>query len=337
MIGFYLHHHGSGHRVRGTLLARALDRPVTGLGTGGAPDGWPGDWVELGRDDDGAVVDPTAGGTVHWAPAGHAGLRARMGAVSSWVAGADPALLVVDVSVEVALLARLHGVRCVVTAMPGDRSDRPHRLGYDLAEALLAPWPEAAHPAEATGWPAAWTAKTWHVGGISRFTGRDPGRPDTVPAPTGRRALMLLGGGGTDLDGSGIAALRAATPGWDWVVRGGPEGPSPDLWSDLLAADVVVVHAGQNAVADVAAARRPAVVVAQDRPHGEQRATVAALDRLGIGVPLPQWPAPEAWPGLLDQARERGGQAWARWDAGGGAVRAARLLSGLADRAGGGS
>lgn len=36
----------------------------------------------------------------------------------------------------------------------GDRSDAPHRLCYDLADRLLAPWPAIENP----GWPSHWLA-----------------------------------------------------------------------------------------------------------------------------------------------------------------------------------
>ena len=123
---------------------------------------------------------------------------------------------------------------------------------------------------------------------------------------------------------------RAATPGWHWVERG-PDSPSPDLWSDLAAADVVITHGGQNAVAEVAAARRPAVVVAQPRPFDEQVATARAVDRLGAAVGLDAWPEATTWPTLLDRALRRGGDGWRVWSTGHGAESAASRLDALAD------
>ena len=51
--------------------------------------------------------------------------------------------MVVDVSVEVAILVRLLGVPVVVMAMPGDRIDAPHDLVYQAADHILAAWPES--------------------------------------------------------------------------------------------------------------------------------------------------------------------------------------------------
>ena len=49
---------------------------------------------------------------------------------------------VIDVSVEVATLLRLLGVPVVVVAMPGERVDAPHTLVYQLADHILAAWPQ---------------------------------------------------------------------------------------------------------------------------------------------------------------------------------------------------
>jgi UDP-N-acetylglucosamine:LPS N-acetylglucosamine transferase len=102
-----------------------------------------------------------------------------------------------------------------------------------------------------------------------------------------------------------------------------------DVWTALLDADVVVCHGGQNAVAEVAAARRPAVVIAQPRPYQEQAATAAALDRLGIATGLHRWPEGSDWPGLLERALERGGSGWKAWSTGHAARDVAAFLEKL--------
>ena len=357
MIGYYLHHHGSGHARRATAVASHLRHEVVGLGSGGRPEGWPGEWVELARDDhpavDAGAADVEADGVFHWVPRHHAGLLARHRQVLDWLDRARPSLVVVDVSVEITTLVRLSGTPVVVGAMPGRRTDRPHTLAHDLAEAILAPWPAGAHPD--AGWPDAWLAKTWHVGGISALPpaaedgGDGDGDGDGVAGAGGaeiehggavatepdveRRVLVLWGAGGADLDRATLAAARAATPGWRWEVRGGGHPLSPDLVQDLRDADVVVCHAGQGSVADVALLRRPAVVLAQPRPFEEQEATARALDRLGLAVTDRGWPAAERWPDLLERAHRLGGERWALWG-GDGATTAAAHLDALADRLG---
>ena len=331
MIGYYAHHHGAGHLTRMQSIAAALDEPVWGLSSSPAPAGWVSGWTQLARDDDpdaaelARSADPTAHGVLHWVPRGHHGLAQRSAQLTAWAARNQPRALVIDVSVEVALLARLCGVPTVVVAMPGRRTDRVHRLAYDSADALLAPWPRGTHDSD---WPREWTDKAYFVGGISRFDHLIARSTVPRPAPpiAGGTAVVLWGAGGRTTTGAELEAARAATPSWTWVERS-PEVPSTrELWDDLQGADIVVTHAGQNAVAEVAAARRPAVVVAQPRPFDEQVATAQRIEDLEIAVGLRAWPRSEDWPALLELALLRGGNGWERWSTGRGAAQAAAHL-----------
>ena len=243
---------------------------ITGLSTHRGPTGWAGEWIEL--DDDagaGPEANPGASGRLHYAPYAHDGLRSRMATLATWIADARPDALVVDVSVEVALLARLHGVPVLTMAQPGRRQDTAHTLGYAISDQILAPWPAAATQI----WHAdsgAVAGKVHYLGAISRFpVVREP------LAPTPGSVLVLNGAGGRQLTRE-VDLARAATPAWDWVHLGGPDGPWLDNpWPLLQTASVVVSHCGQSAVADISAARRPAVLIPQARPFREQ-ATAAA-------------------------------------------------------------
>ncbi|HWO64260.1 MAG TPA: glycosyltransferase, partial [Umezawaea sp.] len=284
MIAYYVHHHGSGHVHRATSIAHHLGEDVIGISSLDAPTRWPGRWTTLPGDAHGVDAthdDVTAGATLHWAPRHHAGLRERMAMVSADLSSGSVRLLVADVSVEIALLARLHGVPVVVVAQPGHRTDRAHRTAYDLAEAIIAPWPRQP----ASDWPREWLAKTAHVGAFSRFDGRP-----TCPATARRNVLVLWGAGGLAVSETQLHAAATATPEWHWHIAGPPAsgtapGPHPpnlhhhgwvdDPWPLLGDAGVVITHAGQNALAEVAAARRPAVVIPQPRPFDEQHATAA--------------------------------------------------------------
>ncbi|MEJ8281681.1 glycosyltransferase [Pseudonocardia spirodelae] len=336
-VVYYVHHHGSGHAHRAAAIAAHLRTPVVGAGSRPAPAGWPGPWHELAPDTGGTGggdPDVTAGGTLHWVPRHHDGLRARAAAVSALLAAGPARLLVADVSVEMAVLARLHGVPVAVVAQPGDRGDRAHRTAYDLAEVLLVPWPRTP----ARPWRTELAARTVHLGGLSRFDGRR-----AAPPPGRRRVLLLTGSGDDGADPDAVAAAAAATPGWTWHVAGRLRGPLPpgaprtltvggwseDVWARLQGADVVVGHAGQNVVAEIAAARRAAVIVPAQRPHGEQAATGAALAAAGLAVVEPRWPDPRDWPRVLGRAAGLGGAGWSRWSDGRAAARAAAVLDGI--------
>ena len=328
MIGYYVHHVGSGHLHRARAIADAVRQPVTGLSSLPRPQGWRGHWIELARDDVGPTSgDVTAGGRLHWAPTHDPGLRGRMSRFSSWIDSAAPALVVVDVSAEVAVLARLHGVPVISFVLPGERDDEAHLLGYGVSAALVAAWPPAAL-AMLPGLPAATAARVEHVGGISRFPvdlvrERRPGPP---------RVVLLSGEGGGAPTPAEVEEARASAPDWTWTVIGGPAGTwVENPFPALCDADVVVCQAGQNTIAEVAAARRPAIVVPADRPHDEQLTTAGALAAGGWPVLVePEFPV-GGWPARLAEAAALDCRRWESWCDDHGAVRAAAVLQRVAE------
>ena len=318
MLGWYVHHHGAGHLMRFLAVAGHLTSPVTVLSSLPRPHGYPGPWLVLPRDDEAPRHhDPTAHGELHWVPTHDQGLRRRHALISAWIDTARPRRMVVDASTEVTLLARLHGVPVSVVAMMGTRTDPGHRLAYSVADQLLAPWPATA---PLLGWDPAWRRKSAFTGGFSRFDGRA-----VAPPPQTRQVLRLWGSGGSDLTAEEVAAAEQHTPGWRWTHRPDPRARADDIWSQLQAADVVVTHGGSNAVAEVAAARRPAIVVAQRRPHDEQLARARAVSSLGLGTGLEAWPAPHRWAALLEQTVAAAG-GWECWSPGDGAEQFAAAV-----------
>ncbi|AWB91100.1 glycosyltransferase [Aeromicrobium chenweiae] len=325
MIGYYVHHHGRGHLHRAMSVAAATDTVVVGMSSLPRPPEWTGPWLELPRDDEGpAPVDASARGRLHWVPEMDAGLSARMAEISAWIAHVEPALMVVDISVEVSLLARLHGTPVVTTVLPGDRRDSAHDLVHSVARRVVAAWPsdvlgmvdglEAHHD------------RLTCVGGLSRFDGREV---VSRPHDGERRVLVLAGAGDEGADAWDLAAARAATPGWTWDVLGPGAGWVDDPWEALCAADVVVTHAGQNAIAEVAAARRPAIVVPRPRPFGEQDSMAAALaadDRFPVSV-FPEGIPTSGWSELLERTAALDGSGWSAWSDGKGAARMGQVIA----------
>ena len=124
---------------------------------------------------------------------------------------------------------------------------------------------------------AAASGRVSAVGAISRFTVVDE------PQPADRTVLVMSGAGGADHAAFPLEAARNQAPEWTWDVMG-PGSWTNDPWSRIRDAAVIVTHAGQNALAEVAAARRPAIVIPQSRPFEEQRTTATVLANGG-------WPA----------------------------------------------
>ncbi len=327
MIGYYVHHVGSGHLQRATAVARALGEPVTGFSSLPAPAGWPGPWLQLDRDDaKGDHFDSTAHDRLHWVPLGHHGLRSRMAEIAAWLRHVGPTAFVVDVSVEVAVLVRLHGIPVVTVAGPGHRSDAAHRLGFDVADAIVGCWPPEA-AGMLRGVPPAVLERVHAVGALSRFPVAEP-RPRR-PGP--RRVVLLSGTVDQTLDAHDLELARKETPEWEWTVLDRELGTwVEDPYDALVDADVVVAQAAQNVLAEVAAARTPAVVVPQPRPYRGQEVAAEVLWHGGWpAVVVDSWPR-EGWARRLEHAAVLDGADWASWCDGHAADRVAAVIRSVA-------
>lgn len=244
-----------------------------------------------------------------------------MALIAQWIEATRPSAVVVDVSVEVAVFIRLLGVPVIVMTMPGQRIDGPHRFVHQIADHIVAAWPQELYDPQ---WLHAYAAKTSYVGAISRFGEREGLQPTKDRACT---VLVLGGTGGCDFDQATVDATAALVPEITWKtlgLRGGPKTSDP--WPDICGVDVVITHAGQSCVADTAAARRPAIVLPQPRPFDEQHATAETLRRHRLAVTSNGWPDAPGWRCLIGQALACDPNRWERWQTAGAAARAAEAI-----------
>ncbi|MCY0387934.1 hypothetical protein OVY01_11940 [Robbsia sp. Bb-Pol-6] len=339
-IGYYAHHHGSGHVSRALQIGRFLDHPPTLFSSAPLPDHDASHvtFCRLDPDTGNALANPTPHG-LHYAPTGLRGIVERTGRMVDWFRAQWPCVLVVDVSVEVALLARLCAVPTILIRQNGIRTDAPHRLAYDSAVALLAPFPAAlgAKPED-----DAWGGKTVFTGFISRYS--TPAR--TLPAAP-NTVSVLIGHGGTMVTLADLCAAARATPAWRWSVLG-PIAPDsavscpanldllgivPDPAEHLRRAQIVVGSAGDNVVAEMAYLRCRYIALSEPRPFDEQILTAQTLERLGLALHCPDWPVAPAWPALLQRASALDASGWNAFTAQSGAETAARAIQAISDQA----
>lgn len=314
-VAYYAHHHGTGHLRHAQNIASLdlVDLMVTSTGPRNhrlLPG--PADYVALEPDvgPDGAPLGHRPSEGLHYAPS-HPAIRRRFAELSrAWADfGADA--VVVDVSVEVAVFARLSGYPLAFRRMPGKRTDAAHALAYGAADQLMAYYPSALEdPAHL----ALHGAKSSYLGMLAPPGGTPGARTDTLPrrAPGERRSVVVqtsLGGG---VGVGGIARAARATPSWDWQVAGrvdaASEAPPENLrllgvvadpGELMAAAEVVVTSAGHNAVAAAAVAGRPTVIVPEERPFGEQASFAERLRGISGTAVAPDWDAVPDWEALL--------------------------------------
>ncbi|KZE39445.1 glycosyltransferase [Microbacterium sp. T32] len=330
VIGWYVHHHGFGHVARFLAVHPHLRGPVRAFSSLPRPAALADDveWVVLPDDADAVEredgsrfdprhADPTVRGALHWAPHDHPGHRARLARIAA--GAADLRAMVVDVSAEVVAFARLLGLRTIAVTQPGERTDAAHALAYDLADRILAPWAHGAVPAGAL---AARTDRVVWTGGISRYDGRGATTPDA-----GRTVLFL--GRVLDDDVRRDAERLLAAAGWrTHAVGHDADSRIDDPWPLVTSHTVVVSAAGQNSIADLAAAGARAVVVAQDRPFDEQRHTACALHRWGLARVAPEGVDAAGILALVEAAASDEPD-WSRWQVVGAAQRAAEAVEAM--------
>jgi hypothetical protein len=347
-VGWYVHHHGRGHVGRLLAIAPHVAGEILCFSSLPEPADLPTNctWILLDRDNTeepetgGPVQDrnPNANGLLHWAPLRHTGHRRRLTTIATALEETPVSAFVVDVSAEVALFVRLLGVPIVLITQPGERTDMPHTLAFRAATTIIAPWPaEVLQPDHLNEF-----LNVVYVGGISRFADRvtDDAVSDShadagASVARVRSGVLVLGSaGGTDVTSESITAAADATPDLAWTALGVPghgDGAwTADVWNDLRSAEIVVAWAGQNSVADLAAADVNAVVIPQSRPFAEQVQTADALGRAGLAVVEPSWPSAHAWPDLLARALALQPE-WSRWRTAGAAQRAAAEINAVAN------
>jgi hypothetical protein len=312
-IGYYVHHQGAGHWQRACLIARALDRPMTLIGTlsdfdlATAPGSildLPDDRVAVEFDGrDGSAERPQA---LHYAPVGADNVRARMGRLANWITSEDPTMIVVDVSVEIALFARLMSVPTLVVRLAGSRTDMPHLEAFRSAERLLAFFPPELDSPEMPEWVR---AKTFYAGLLSGT----PALNRQMDADGS--ILVIYGRGGTGGRWADLAAAATAVPQRHWHVLGPVDGTRSDVPANLhlhgwvadpapyiARASLVVGGGGDGVVSAVSAAGKRFICLPEPRAFDEQIQKSHALAAMGAALHCESWPEPAAWPGVIAAA-----------------------------------
>ena len=324
-IAYYVHHHGRGHWTRYAAIRAAARSPIRSISELDRADAVLPSDIPPGEVPGVTVHGGTGAPALHWAPddvrTGLPRARRLLAALADW----EVDTLVVDVSVEVALLGRLAGIAPIVVRQHGTRTDRAHRNAYDVATFLLAPYPAALEDPDS---PDDVRARTQHVGYVVGDL------PDDVPIepPCDRDDVVVLwGAGGGSPSGSWVDELAAATSGTvhvigcltpttarNVVVHGWVEHPE----RFLVARPTVVTSCGYNTISQVGRARCPTVIVPQDRPFAEQERHARQLVALGLAVDAPS----ASWSSVLAAATATSDR-WSDFaDQFDGARRAAELI-----------
>ncbi|WP_201575868.1 hypothetical protein [Psychrobacter okhotskensis] len=167
-IGYYAHHHGSGHCRQADKLAALLPPKLrsqmtvfTSLPNDGyhfsaitdeqivrlsAEDQLPED-VLLGRA--GKYWQPSS---LHYSPVGNRNVQTRSWQLLDEIHQRQIDLMIIDVSAEVAMLCRAASIPYLYVRLAGERDDMPHLNAFAGALGLLTPYPKALEAAATPDW-----------------------------------------------------------------------------------------------------------------------------------------------------------------------------------------
>ena len=330
-IGYFVHHQGRGHAERCAALVSALppDRPVT---------------IFCARDD----IFPALGGkvrvclipslferrgdetgdmdwiatpdTLHCAPLGWPGIRKAMATLTDWFDRAEPALMICDVSAEIAQLARICSVPHVKVLQHGDRSDAGHMAAYRGAAGLLAPF---AKELAQNDWPGWMHEKIHYAPGIG-IAGEMPTRAEARARldldPARKVVVVVSGAGGNGFAQAPLGVAARSQPDTlfltigevqrDWHATE-PANLSHHGWVDnapdyIAAADLVISSTGNTTCQQILTAGKPWLAVPEWRYFDEQAAKAQCLDRAGVAVHRPHLPSSaHDWRAVLDEVIAR--------------------------------
>ncbi|MCJ2133028.1 glycosyl transferase [Methylobacterium sp. J-026] len=356
-IAFFVHHQGRGHANRTMAVAAAFsrDRPVSVLTADPHLfDGFARDIEIVALPNMIGAAVPTARlyaeptpQVMHCVPLGLSEMRRTMRCILDHLDERGIGLFVVDVSAEIALLARIASVPAVQIRMHGDRSDIGHIGAYEACVGMLAPFDARLEQDE---YPARLRAKTFYSGGLCTSVDRVPERAEARAQlgldPEREIVVAVTGGGGSGTPYAPLTVAARAAPDALWLTLGPThrEGHETDFanlrelgWvasvtDYLAAADIVIASAGDNTVHEVARVGGRLIVMPEWRYFAEQTRKAEALVRLGAAVQAPAWPGDlQTWRDFLARARALDGTALRSLYAPDAAARAADWLEGLTD------
>ena len=340
-IGYYAHHHGSGHCRQADKLAALLpfelcqqmtvftslpinayrfsaiaEKQIVRLS---AEDQLPED-VLSGRA--GEYWQPSS---LHYSPVGNHHVQTRSWQLLDEIRLRQIDLMVIDVSVEVAMLCRTASVPYLYVRLAGERNDEPHLNAFAGALGLLAPYPYQLETAATLDWVR---QKTLYLDFMPNKMDKLLTFPDFIDkliTLTTNGAIhkwlysrldsvnksvkdnhikdhivtVIKGYGGHDAIDAKLSELRCALPN-ALIISLGPINDEVRDCVDMAAhvddvtpfiaySDLLLMACGLNGIAQAYNYSTPLVVLPDERPHREQEVMAEALIEQGRALSWAQF------------------------------------------------
>ncbi len=325
-LGYYAHHHGSGHCRQIDKLAALL--PVDArrqliVFTSLSSDAYTftsideTQIVSLQAEDecDDDVLKGRAGkhwqpASLHYSPVGNSNIQKRSHQILDTIYQRKIDLMIIDVSVEVAMLCRVASIPYLYIRLPGIRDDTPHLNAFAGALALLAPYPRLL---EATMTPEWVGKKTLYLDFINTAQQKELfyhefikilAKLNTSNVKDWKEAphtiiTVIKGYGGHEAIDMKLPELRQLLPS-AFIISLGPINDEMRYHVDIATqvndvtpfmqhSDYLLMACGLNAVAQAYDYTTPLVVLPDDRPHQEQEVMAQALINQGRALSWQQF------------------------------------------------
>lgn len=325
-LGYYAHHHGSGHCRQIDKLAALL--PVDArrqliVFTSLSSDAYTftsideTQIVSLQAEDecDDDVLKGRAGkhwqpASLHYSPVGNSNIQKRSHQILDTIYQRKIDLMIIDVSVEVAMLCRAASIPYLYIRLPGIRDDTPHLNAFAGALALLAPYPRLL---EATMTPEWVGKKTLYLDFINTAQQKELfyhefikilAKLNTSNVKDWKEAphtiiTVIKGYGGHEAIDMKLPELRQLLPS-AFIISLGPINDEMRYHVDIATqvndvtpfmqhSDYLLMACGLNAVAQAYDYTTPLVVLPDDRPHQEQEVMAQALINQGRALSWQQF------------------------------------------------
>jgi len=295
-VGYYVHHHGTGHMQRALRIIPYITYPVVLFSSAPQPDNLPDNCTFVALPDDKVDgFDQPAESAFMYTPFAEPILD-RYALILDAVRRHNITCMYVDVSMEVALFAKLLGLKVGHNVMQGNRQDERHDLLYRSLDFYLSDsTPELDETSQRHG-----PANVKFVGGISRYKVQPPCKVNVV-----EKVVISISPLSKQFDLTKLRGTAALYPEITWDVIGGDEvrtennivfhGRVADPYDLYNAADIVVGAGGHNTIMEQASLGNHFFCFPEDRPYEEQTIAAAALRNNILAVVYPEWPEPDDW------------------------------------------
>ncbi|MGO4911766.1 hypothetical protein [Leeuwenhoekiella sp. W20_SRS_FM14] len=287
-IAYYAHSHGSGHSRYASRFAEGYGSNCVILTDSlyNFPDN--AEVQHLPNEDlDGTQLLPDSYNKpkyLHYSPVGLSKILKRNTYILEALQKFSIDLLIVDVSVEIAALARVSSVPYVYRRMPGNRSDLAHTEAYRGALFLLAYYPKDFESIDTPAWII---AKTCYLGFIDK-----PEKQSIQHEKPFYDITIVTGFGGTAIT-TLLPVLLAQFPDYSIQIIG-PVDPTiknenityqgvVERIEDFIHKDTIVIAScGTNMVLKMISLGKKFLAFPEERPYLEQETTATILENLNI-------------------------------------------------------